>query len=181
MNEQAAAKGVNEGADCFRETALLHGPNCLVCGPGWVSMATMQPAGDWAHQARRLSRARTRFKRLRFLCTAHVKSLASLARFATLCLAEFFTVAPRALRKSSSALGAYRRRLCARMDRPEAIMATAHKLARLVYLMLTKGQACTDAKQHYDENRYRERAVKSLIKRAHLGCPFSPVPAVAPA
>ena len=31
------------------------------------------------------------------------------------------------------------------MDRPKAITATAHKLARLVYLMLTKGQACTKA------------------------------------
>ena len=146
-------------------------------------MATMQPAGNWAHQARRLSLARARIKWLRLLCTAHVKSLASLARFATLCLTEFFTVAAQALRTSSSALGAYHRRLCARVDRPKAIMATAHKLARLVYLMLTKGQACTctdaDAGQQYDEDRYRERVVKNLTKRTHtLG--FQRIRAVAP-
>ena len=70
------------------------------------------------------------------------------------------------------------------MDRPKAITATAHKLARLVYLMLTKAQAytCTDAKagQQYDEDRHRERVAKSLAKRGHtLG--FQGVPAVAPA
>ena len=108
-------------------------------------MATMQPAGNWAHQARNLLRARARIERLRLLRTAHVKSLASQARFATLCLTGFFAVAAQALRKRSSALHAYHRRLCARMDRPKAITATAHKLARLVYLMLTKGQACTKA------------------------------------
>ena len=61
-----------------------------------------------------------------------------------------------------------------------AITATAHKLARLVYFMLTKGQACTYAGQQYDEDRYRERVVKSLTQRAHtLG--FQLVPTVAPA
>ena len=91
-------------------------------------------------------------------------------------------MAAQALRKSSSALGAYHRRLCARMDRPKAITATAtaHKLARLVYFMLTKGQAYTDAGQQYYEDRYRERVVQSLTKRARtLG--FQLVPAVAPA
>ena len=81
-----------------------------------------------------------------------------------------------ALRKSQSALGAYHRRLCARMDRPKAITATAHKLARLIYFMLTKGQDHVDAGQHYYEDRYRERVVQNLSKRAHtLG--FQPVPA----
>ena len=54
-----------------------------------------------------------------------------------------------------------------RTDRPKAITATAHKLARLVYFMLTKGQAHTDAGQQYCEARYRERVVQSLNKRAH--------------
>ena len=67
---------------------------------------------------------------------------------------------------------------------PKAITATAHKLVRLVYFMLTRGQACTctdaDAGQRYDEDRYRERVVQNLNKRAHtLG--FQLVPAVAPA
>ena len=88
--------------------------------------------------------------------------------------------AAQALRKSQCALGAYHRRLCARMDRPKAITATAHKLARLVYFMLTKGQAYADAGQQYYEDCYRERVVQSLTKRAHtLG--FQLVPAVVPA
>jgi len=44
------------------------------------------------------------------------------------------------------------------MDRPKTITATAHKLARLIYFMLTKGQAYADAGQQYYEERYRERA-----------------------
>ena len=81
--------------------------------------------------------------------------------------AQALRMAAQALRKSQSALGAYHRRLCARMDRPKAITATAHKLARLVYFMLTKGQAYTDAGQQYYEERYRERLLQNLTKRAH--------------
>ena len=42
------------------------------------------------------------------------------------------------------ALGAFYRRLCARMDKPKANTATAHKLARMVYFMLTRGEAVVD-------------------------------------
>lgn len=90
--------------------------------------------------------------------------------------AQALRMAAQALRKSQSALGAYHRRLCARMDRPKAITATAHKLARLIYFMLTKGQDYVDAGQQYYEDRYRERVVQNLSKRAHtLG--FQLVPA----
>jgi transposase len=66
------------------------------------------------------------------------------------------------------------------MDRPKAITATAHKLARLVYLMLTKGQAYVEAGQQYYEERYRERVVQSLTKRAQtLGFQLIPTAEVA--
>lgn len=71
-----------------------------------------------------------------------------------------------ALRSSRSALGAYYRRMCARMDKPKAVTAAAHKLARLVYVMLTRGQEYTDQGQQYFEERYRERVVRQLTKRA---------------
>ena len=45
---------------------------------------------------------------------------------------------------SKSALGAYFRRLCSRMDKPKAFPAAAHKLAGLIYTMLTQGQEYTD-------------------------------------
>jgi len=75
-------------------------------------------------------------------------------------------LAAAALRSSKSALGAYYRRMCARMDKPKAITAAAHKLARLVYVMLTKGEEYTDQGQQYYEERYRERVVRQLAKRA---------------
>ena len=64
------------------------------------------------------------------------------------------------------ALGAYFRRMCSRMDKPKAITAAAHKLARLIYTMLTKGEEYTDQGQDYYEERYRERALRALSQRA---------------
>ncbi|GHU04461.1 hypothetical protein FACS1894158_04820 [Betaproteobacteria bacterium] len=58
--------------------------------------------------------------------------------------AQALRLAAAALRTSQSALGAYFRRMCARMDKPKAITAAAHKLARLIYTMLTKGEEYTD-------------------------------------
>jgi len=43
-----------------------------------------------------------------------------------------------------SALGAFYRRLCGRMDKPRANTASAHKLARMVYFMLTRGEEFVD-------------------------------------
>ena len=71
-----------------------------------------------------------------------------------------------ALRTSQSALGAYFRRLCSRMDKPKADTTAAHKLARLIYTMLTKGDEYTDQGQDYYEERYRERVLRQLSKRA---------------
>ena len=75
-------------------------------------------------------------------------------------------LAAAALRSSKSALGAYYRRMCARMDKAKAVTAAAHKLARLIYVMLTKGEEYTDQGQQYYEERYRERVVRQLAKRA---------------
>ena len=80
--------------------------------------------------------------------------------------AQALRLAAAALHKSQSALGAYFRRMAARLDRAKAITATAHKLARLIYTMLTKGEEYTDKGQDYYEERYRERALHQLKKRA---------------
>lgn len=56
--------------------------------------------------------------------------------------------------------------MCSRMDKPKAVTATAHKLARLVYTMLTKGEEYTDQGQDYFEQRYRERVLRQLSIRA---------------
>ena len=80
--------------------------------------------------------------------------------------AQALRLAAAALRSSHSALGAYFRRLCSRMDKPKAVTAAAHKLARLIYTMLTKGEQYTDQGQDYYEERYRERVLRQLAKRA---------------
>jgi transposase len=94
--------------------------------------------------------------------------------------AQALRLAAAALRSSKSALGAYFRRLCARMDKPKAVTAAAHKLARLIYTMLTQGQEYTDQGQDYYEQRYRERVLRALSQRAaKLGMKM--VPAEQPA
>jgi transposase len=80
--------------------------------------------------------------------------------------AQALRLAAAALRSSQSALGAYFRRLCSRMDKPKAITAAAHKLARLIYAMLTKGEEYTGQGQDYYEERYRQRVLLNLSRRA---------------
>ena len=58
-------------------------------------------------------------------------------------------MAAMSLSHSSSALGAFYRRLCSRMDKPSANTATAHKLARMVYFMLTRGEDFVDKGQQH--------------------------------
>ena len=52
------------------------------------------------------------------------------------------------------------------MDKPKTVTAAAHKLARLIYTMLTKGEEYTDQGQDYYEERYRERVLRQLNQRA---------------
>ena len=84
------------------------------------------------------------------------------------------------LHHSDSALGAFFRRLKARLGAPKAITATAHKLARLVYSMLKHGSAYVAQGMDEYERRYRERVVKGLARRAtELGYSLVPTPAPA--
>ena len=57
--------------------------------------------------------------------------------------------------------------MCSRMDKPKAVTAAAHKLARLIYAMLTKGEEYTDQSQDYYEERYRQRVLHNLSQRAN--------------
>ncbi|MBW4640632.1 MAG: hypothetical protein KME05_20875 [Gloeocapsa sp. UFS-A4-WI-NPMV-4B04] len=68
--------------------------------------------------------------------------------------------------KSNSALGAFYRRLRSRLGSPKAITATAHKIARLFYKLWTTGGDYTDPGMDYYEQRYRERMVNNLQKKA---------------
>jgi transposase len=80
--------------------------------------------------------------------------------------AGILRMAAATLHHSSSALGAYYRRMAMRIGKPQAVTATAHKLARIVYSMLKHGSAYVDAGQDYYERQYKARAVRSLVQRA---------------
>lgn len=90
--------------------------------------------------------------------------------------AQALKMAAVSLRSSQSAFGAYYRRLCARMDKAKAVTTCAHKLAWLIYAMITKGEAYVDQGQaHYEEN-YRQRVLRNLTQRAgQLGFELAPV------
>ncbi len=80
------------------------------------------------------------------------------------------------LSHSQSALGAFYRRLCARMDKPSANTAVAHKLARRVYFIMTRGEACVDQGQQRYEAQQLQRSVVTLKRRAKdMGFVISPV------
>ena len=79
---------------------------------------------------------------------------------------QVLKVAAMSLSHCDSALGAFYRRLCARMDKPSANTAVAHKLARMVYFMLTRGEEFVDqGQQRYDQQQL-ERSVAALKRRA---------------
>jgi transposase len=82
--------------------------------------------------------------------------------------ATAFRLAAQGLANSHSALGAYYRRMRARLGAPKAITATAHKLARLVYSMLRYGTAYVDAGQQAYEQKYRDRVLTNLQRKAKV-------------
>ena len=80
--------------------------------------------------------------------------------------ANILRMAAYPLHHANCALGAFLRRLKGRLGMPKAITATAHKLARIVYRMLKYGKAYVDVGVEYYEQRYRERVLKGLKRRA---------------
>jgi transposase len=71
-------------------------------------------------------------------------------------------LAAQALHRSQSYLGDYFRRMRSRMGTPKAITATAHKLARIIYHLVTK-------QQQYDASVFEEQERRTLErKRARL-------------
>lgn len=86
-------------------------------------------------------------------------------------------MAAMSLSHSDSALGGFYRRLCTRMDKPRANTAAAHKLARMVYFMLTRGEKFVDEGQQRYDAQQRERSIAALKRRAGtLGFQLQPIP-----
>lgn len=81
--------------------------------------------------------------------------------------ADAFRLSAQALSNSSSALGAYYRRMRARLGAPKAITATAHKLARIFFHLWKTGELYKDPGADYYEQQYKERVIKNMKIKAH--------------
>jgi transposase len=68
--------------------------------------------------------------------------------------------------RTQTALGAFYRRLAVRTGKAKAVTATARKLAVLFYNALRHGLTYEDPGVSYYEERYRQRAVHNLERRA---------------
>ncbi len=87
----------------------------------------------------------------------------------------FFRLAATSLHHNETALGGFLRRAKAKLGSPKAITATARKIAVIFYSMLTQGKEYVEAGLDYYEQRYKERLVKGLKKRAaQLGFILAP-------
>lgn len=91
--------------------------------------------------------------------------------------AQALRMAAAVLRSGNSALGDKYRRIYARIDidSAKAVTAVAHKLARLIYAMLTKGEEFPDPGQGYFAESFRQRVLHNLAQRANrCGCSLYP-------
>ena len=78
--------------------------------------------------------------------------------------------------RTDTALGAFYRRLSARIGKPKAITATARKIAVLFYNTLRHGTAYADPGATYYEDRYHQRVLHNLQRRAKsLGFVLQPL------
>lgn len=75
-------------------------------------------------------------------------------------------LAAQAVSRSQSGLGAFYRRMRARMGPKAAIVATAHKMARIIYNMLKHGTSYRDLSAAEYERRARDWQIATLRKRA---------------
>jgi transposase len=68
--------------------------------------------------------------------------------------------------RTQTAIGAFFRRLAARVGRGKAVVATAAKLARIIYTMLNKKVPFSDPGPDAYAQRYRDRLLRNLKRRA---------------
>ena len=79
---------------------------------------------------------------------------------------DLLRVCSQSLFNSQSALGAFARRMRSRLGPEHAVIATAHKLALLIYRMLKFGKDYVDIGQDAYEKTYKERAMRNLARKA---------------
>jgi len=92
-------------------------------------------------------------------------------------VADALRLAAQSLSRSSSVLGCFFRRMRAKLGAPEAITATAHKLARIIYHLLTTHEPYDETRLARAEQDHQRRSEARLRSQARaLG--FQLVPAI---
>jgi transposase len=90
--------------------------------------------------------------------------------------ASSLRMAAQTLSHDKSALGDFYRRMRAKFGAPKAITAAAHKLARIIYHLVTTGQSFDDSLFAADQLRYIERQKAKLHAKARvLGFQLVPI------
>jgi transposase len=77
-----------------------------------------------------------------------------------------FRIAAQSVSRSRSAIGAFYRRLRAKVGSAEAITATAHKIARIFYRLLRDRIPYVDPGPDQSDPKYRDRVVRTLERKA---------------
>jgi transposase len=70
------------------------------------------------------------------------------------------------LHGSRSAMGAFYRKMRAKLGAPKAITAAAHKMAKIIYHMLKKRVSFEEVGQEFYEKQYQDRFIKNLQRKA---------------
>lgn len=94
------------------------------------------------------------------------KVLSSKTRRTSNRAASLLRLAAGTVGRTDTALGAFYRRLSARVGKAKAITATARKIAVLFYNTLRHGMTYADPGAAYYEDRYRQRVLHNLQRRA---------------
>jgi transposase len=80
--------------------------------------------------------------------------------------AQAFRQAAQSVARSHTAFGSYFRAMRARKGPQQAVVATAHKLARTVYFMLLRGEPFQEERATVADERRQEREIRQLARRA---------------
>jgi len=94
------------------------------------------------------------------------KTLSSHTRKTTNRVTALLRLAAVTVGKTHTALGAFYRRLAARIGKAKAVTATARKIAVLFYNAMRHGLKYADPGAEHYEQRYKERVIKQLHRRA---------------
>jgi transposase len=90
--------------------------------------------------------------------------------------AQAFRLAASSLARSNTALGAFYRRIRARIGAPQAVTATAHKIAITFYSLLKNRTTYLEIGESAYEQKFKERRIKAMQKQA-LAMGYQLIPA----